>query len=301
MKNINRVGMLGLGTMGGPIALNLLKKGNEPIVAFDPVPDICSKYAEEGIEIAKSYEEFAECDLIFLSLPNSKVVEKVLFGDDGLVGYLKAGQIVVDLSTIQYSTTLVIESKFKEKGISFLDAPVSGMGARAVEGTLSVMCGGEKEVFDNVEPFLNRMGNKVIYMGKVGSGQLTKLINQLLFDINVAAIAEILPFSQKMGLDPKKVADIVNSGTGRSFASEFFIPKILENNFSGGYPLESAYKDLVSASEISSTMNLPLPVLSAATTTYQMALLKGYGKEDKGGMIHVFEELFGVEFRVGEK
>lgn len=301
MKNIKKVGILGLGTMGGPIALNLLKKGKETIFAFDPVPDLCSKYAEEGIKIAKSYKEFAECDLIFLSLPNSKVVEKVLFGEDGLVGYLKAGQIVVDLSTIQYSTTLVIESKLKEKGILFLDAPVSGMGARAVEGTLSVMCGGEKEVFDEVEPFLNRMGNKVIYMGKVGSGQLTKLINQLLFDINVAAIAEILPFSQKMGLDPSKVAAIVNSGTGRSFASEFFIPKILEDNFSGGYPLESAYKDLVSASEISSTMNLPLPVLSAATTTYQMALLKGYGKEDKGGMIHVFEDLFGVEFRVGGK
>ena len=301
MKKIKKVGILGLGTMGGPIALNLLKKGKEPVFGFDPVPDICSKYADEGIKIAKSYKEFAECDLIFLSLPNTKVVEKVLFGENGLASYLKADQIVVDLSTIQYSTTLAIESKLKEKGILFLDAPVSGMGARAVEGTLSVMCGGEKEVFDDVEPFLNRMGNKVIYMGKVGSGQLTKLINQLLFDINVAAIAEILPFSQKMGLDSGKVAAIVNSGTGRSFASEFFIPKILENNFSGGYPLESAYKDLVSASEISSTMNLPLPVLSAATTTYQMALLKGYGKEDKGGMIHVFEDLFGVEFRAGEK
>ena len=301
MKNIKRLGILGLGTMGGPIALNLLKKGKEPGFAFDPVPDICSKYAEEGIKIIKSYKEFAECDLIFLSLPNTKIVEKVLFGEDSLVVYLKAGQIVVDLSTIQYSTTLMIESKLREKGILFLDAPVSGMGARAAEGTLSVMCGGEKEVFDDVYPFLNRMGNKVIYMGKVGSGQLTKLINQLLFDINVAAIAEILPFSQKMGLDPEKVAAIVNSGTGRSFASEFFIPKILENNFSGGYPLGSAYKDLVSASEISSTMNLPLPVLSAATTTYQMALLKGYGKEDKGGMIHVFEDLFGVEFRAGAK
>ena len=122
-------------------------------------------------------------------------------------------------------------------------------------------------------------------MGGVGSGQLTKLINQLLFDINVAALAEILPMAVKMGLDPDLVGDVVNSGTGRSYASEFFIPRILKNSFSDGYPMKHAYKDLVSAAKISADLGIPLPVLGAATTTYQMALLKGFGDLDKGGMI----------------
>jgi 3-hydroxyisobutyrate dehydrogenase-like beta-hydroxyacid dehydrogenase len=134
-------------------------------------------------------------------------------------------------------------------------------------------------------------------MGRSGSGQLTKLINQLLFDMNVASLAEILPMSVKMGLDPYMVGEVVNSGTGKSYASDFFIPRILKNDFSEGYALKSAYKDLVSAAEISANLHVPLPVLGAATSTYQMALLKGYGEQNKGAMIRVFEELLGVEYR----
>ena len=141
------------------------------------------------------------------------------------------------------------------------------------------------------------MGNTILHMGKIGSGQLTKLINQLLFDINVAALAEILPMAMKMGLDPDKVGSVVNSGTGRSYASEFFIPRILQENFSEGYALSNAYKDLVSAAEISASLCIPMPVLSAATATYQMALLRGHGDKDKGSMILIFEELLGVRYR----
>ena len=134
-------------------------------------------------------------------------------------------------------------------------------------------------------------------MGGPGSGQLAKLVNQLLFDINAAALAEILPMSVKMGLDPEKVGEVVNSGTGRSYASEFFIPRMLENSFSAGYPMASAYKDLVSAAEIGSRHCIPMPVLNAAVATYQMALLRGDGDLDKGGMIRVFEDLLGVRYR----
>ncbi|MCL1941670.1 MAG: NAD(P)-dependent oxidoreductase [Synergistaceae bacterium] len=301
MGDIKKIGFIGLGVMGGPMSLNMAKKGSEEVIVYDVSAEAVKKCAEQGLTAAASVADVSKGDVIFLSLPDSEVVEKVLFSPGGVYENLKAGQIVVDLSTIKYSTTIEIDKKIKEKGAKFLDAPVSGMAARAIDADLAVMCGGDEDVFEKIRPFFERIGTNVVYMGKVGSGQFTKLINQLLFDINVAGVAEVLPLAVKMGLDPEKIVSIVNSGTGRSFASEFFAPRALEGNFKDGYPLKEAYKDLVSASEISASLNLPLPVLNAATITYQMALLKGYGHQNKGSMIRVYEELFGVEFRSKEK
>jgi len=297
MGEIKKIGFIGLGVMGAPMALNMRKKGPEEVVVYDVSSELLKKYTEQGLTAATSYVDVAKADVIFMCLPDSEIVEKVLFSPGGVYENLKAEHIVVDLSTIKYSTTIEIDKKIKEKGAKFLDAPVSGMAARAVDGDLAIMCGGDENVFEQIRPFFDRVGTNVVYMGKVGSGQLTKLVNQLLFNINVAGVAEILPLALKMGLDPEKAVSIVNSGTGRSFASEFFAPKILQDNFKDGYALEAAYKDMVSASEISASLNLPLPVLNAATITYQMALLKGHGKKNKGSMIHVYEELFGVKFR----
>lgn len=301
MGDIKKIGFIGLGVMGGPMALNMLKKGSEEVIVYDISAELMKKYTEQGLTAAASYADISKCDVIFLSLPDGEIVKKVLFSPGGVYDNLKTGQIVVDLSTIKYSTTIEIDKKLKEKGVKFLDAPVSGMAARAVDGDLAIMCGGEEDVFDKIRPFFDRVGTSVVYMGKIGSGQLMKLINQLLFNINVAGMAEILPFALKMGLDPEKTVAIVNSGTGRSFASEFFAPRALQSNFQDGYPLEDAYKDMQSASEISASHNLPLPVLNAATITYQMALLKGHGKQNKGSMIHVYEDLFNVEFRAPKK
>jgi 3-hydroxyisobutyrate dehydrogenase-like beta-hydroxyacid dehydrogenase len=206
---------------------------------------------------------------------------------------------VVDTSTITYSATLEIARALEERGIAFLDAPISGMEARARDGTLTIMCGGSARTLEAVRPYLNYMGNNILHMGEVGSGQLTKLINQVLFDINAAALAEILPMAVKMGLGPEKVGSVVNSGTGRSYASEFFIPRILQDNFADGYAMRNAYKDLVSAAELGAARGIPMPVLAAATATYQTALLQGHGDKDKGGMIRVFEDLLGVRFRSG--
>jgi len=301
MGDTKKIGFIGLGVMGGPMALNMLKKGSEEVIVYDISAELMKKYTEQGLTAAASYADISKCDVIFLSLPDGEIVKKVLFSPGGVYDNLKTGQIVVDLSTIKYSTTIEIDKKLKEKGVKFLDAPVSGMAARAVDGDLAIMCGGEEDVFDKIRPFFDRVGTSVVYMGKIGSGQLMKLINQLLFNINVAGMAEILPFALKMGLDPEKTVAIVNSGTGRSFASEFFAPRALQSNFQDGYPLEDAYKDMQSASEISASHNLPLPVLNAATITYQMALLKGHGKQNKGSMIHVYEDLFNVEFRAPKK
>jgi 3-hydroxyisobutyrate dehydrogenase-like beta-hydroxyacid dehydrogenase len=197
---------------------------------------------------------------------------------------------------MEHGATLDIHSRLASANIRFLDAPVSGMQSRAEDGSLTVMCGGSLEVFETVHPWLARMGNNVLYMGEAGSGQLTKLVNQLLFDINCAALAEILPMSRRMGLDPEKIASVINSGTGRSYASEFFLPRILSRHFSDGYPLQAAYKDLVSAAELGARHCIPMPVLAAATATYQMSLLTGNQATDKGSMTRFFEDMLGVQF-----
>jgi 3-hydroxyisobutyrate dehydrogenase-like beta-hydroxyacid dehydrogenase len=254
--------------------------------------------SERGAASAFNPAELAgQVDLVLLSLPNTAIVEKVIFGDDGLIHGARPGMIIVDCGTTSYVPTLDFARRLRERGLRFADAPVSGMEARAQEGTLTIMFGGEQALFDQVRPILAAFGNKVLYMGGVGSGQLTKLVNQLLFNISAAAIAEVLPMAAKLGLDPEKVLQVVTTGTGRSFAAEFFGPRILEGQFDEGYPLKHAYKDMISAAEICAYEQIPLPMVHAATTTYQMALADGYGDEGKGAMIKVFERILGVNFR----
>jgi 3-hydroxyisobutyrate dehydrogenase-like beta-hydroxyacid dehydrogenase len=282
--------------MGRPIAHNLLKSGAELIVS-DRTDRWFGEFRDKGVTTTTNAADLAETDILFLCLPNTEVVQSFLLGESGVIARLRQGQTVVDLSTIGYNATVEVGRALEAKSVDFLDAPISGMEARAIEGTLTVMCGGERAVFERVRPYFDCIGNKILYMGPTGSGQLTKLINQLLFDINAAALGEILPMAAKMGLDPDLVGEVVNSGTGRSYASEFFAPRILKGHFGDGYPMAHAYKDLVSGAELGANQGIPMPVLAAATATYQAALLRGHGEKDKGGMVCVFEELLGVQFR----
>lgn len=291
-----KIGFVGLGQMGKPMAMNMLKSGAELTVSALETTSF-AEFQAKGARTTQNLRDMGDADMVFLSVPNGKAAQAVLTGDGGLLTSAKRGQIVVDTSTITYSETLEIAKRCAERGVVFMDAPISGMEARAVDGTLTVMCGGEREVFDKVKPLLELIGNKILYMGALGSGQLTKLINQLLFDINAAALAEVLPMAVKMGLDPDLVGEVINSGTGRSYASEFFISRILRDHFSDGYLMKHAYKDLVSGAHISADLGIPMPVLAAATATYQTALLRGHGDKDKGGMVQVFEELLGVRYR----
>jgi 3-hydroxyisobutyrate dehydrogenase-like beta-hydroxyacid dehydrogenase len=292
-----KIGFIGLGQMGKPMALNIVNKSGAEVAVHSIDQASYDEFRKAGARTVANAHELADAELIVLSLPNGDVVRDVLLGSGGLLDHLKSGQTVVDTSTIGHAVTLEIAEALAARGIDFIDAPVSGMEARAVEGTLTVMCGGDRAVYERVEPTLRCFGNNLLYMGPAGSGQLTKLINQLLFDINCAALAEILPMAVKMGLEPKKVGEVINSGTGRSYASEFFVPRILENSFSSGYPLKHAYKDLVSAAELGARRCIPMPVLAAATATYQLALLEGHGALDKGAMVLPFEKRLGVRFR----
>ncbi len=292
-----KIGFIGLGTMGKWMALNMMKAGF-PMRVYDINPAPVQFLAGQGAAAAKSPADVAaEVDWLFLSLPDTELVEKVVFGENGVALGAKPGLVLVDLSTISYIPTLEINRKLKEKGILFADAPVSGMEARAKEAKITVMFGGDEGLFQKVRPALDAIGNQIVYMGAVGSGQLTKLINQLLFNISCAGLAEVLPMAVKLGLDPEKVAQVVTTGTGRSFAADFFIPLTLDNRFDEGYPVKSAYKDMISAAEISAHKGIPLPVVNATAVTFQMAIAEGYGDLSKGGLIRVFEKLLGTEFR----
>ena len=295
-KRATTIGFIGLGQMGKHIAKNLMGEDVDLTVCNRSQAEFAS-FLRAGAKTTDNAQDLAGCDIVFLCLPGDESVKAVLTGEKGLLPLFTRGRIVVDLSTVSYTTTIELAATLAEKGVAFLDAPVSGMEARARDAALSVMVGGPAEDFARIEGYLQRIGNKILHMGPAGSGQLAKLVNQLLFDINMAALAEVLPLAVKKGLDPEKVGQIVNSGTGRSYASEFFIPQILNNDFSAGYPLRNAYKDIISGVEIAAREVIPMPVTLAAAVTYQTALLKGYGGEDKGAMIKVYEELLGVSYR----
>nr|WP_171178189.1 NAD(P)-dependent oxidoreductase [Ruegeria sp. HKCCD8929] len=291
-----KFGFVGLGQMGAPMAINLAQEHD--VLVYDRNTNAVANVEQSGAKGADEPDQFSDVDVLITCLPAAKIVNSALFDPKtGLVQHLKAGALVIDTSTIEYGATLELRNRLQAADLRFLDAPVSGMQKWAEGGSLTMMVGGDASDLAEVQGALSTMASKILHMGNVGAGQLTKLINQLLFDINAAALAEILPLSVKLGIDPVQVAEVVNSGTGRSYASEFFVPHILKGDFSNGYPMQAAYKDLISGAEISARHNIPTPVLAAATATYQQALLEGHGDKDKGGMILVYERLLDATFR----
>ena len=291
---------IGLGDMGRSMALHLAKKReseSEEVVAFDLDPARIEGLDAPGLVATTDPRKMAGAEVLFLCLPDGNVVEAALFGADGVAAGLADGAIVVDLSTTAHGKALEIGRRLAAEGKKFLDAPVSGAPAGAAAGTLTVMVGGDPATFEAVRPLIARIGTNVLHMGPSGSGQLTKTVNNVIYDINIAALAEVLPMAVAMGLDPEKLAQIVTTGTSRSYASEYFVPRMLKRLFDEGYPLGKAYKDLVSCAAVAAEGNFPMPVTAAATATYQTALRQGHGDKDKGAMVLPFEDLLGVQFR----
>jgi 3-hydroxyisobutyrate dehydrogenase-like beta-hydroxyacid dehydrogenase len=291
-----KIGMIGLGAMGGPIAHHLNK--NDELIAVSAIDATSfAAFEAKGIKVSTDPTIVVSAEMVVLCVPDGAIEKDILFGKGGLAAALKPGTLVVDLSTIIYQDALEIGERLMAAGIDYLDCPISGMKERAQTGTLTVMCGGDKALFDKARPYLERFGSKVLYMGAPGNGQLMKMTNQLVYDTNIAALAEVMPMAVKMGLDPVMVSQVINTGTGRSHASEYFLPMILEGRFDTSYTLGGAYKDLISAARISADHNIPMPVISAMTSAYQAAIRAGHGKKDKGAMILPFEGLLGVKVR----
>jgi len=196
-----KLGFVGLGQMGSPIALNLLKSGAELVVS-DRDEGRIAPLRDRGAGGTTNAAELADTDILFLCLPNTEVMRSVLTGEGGIIEHLRRGQTVVDLSTIGYGATVEIGRALEATGVAFLDAPVSGMEARAIDGTLTVMCGGARDVFDRVKPYFDCIGTTILHLGPTGSGQLTKLINQLLFDITPPRSAKSCPWRRRWGWTP---------------------------------------------------------------------------------------------------
>ena len=298
---IKKIGFIGLGQMGKWMASNLVKCGFD-LTVFDINPAAAALLSKQGAVQTSSPAELARrVDLTILSLPNSDVVADVSFGKDGIVHGSKSGQILVDCGTAGYLWTRKFSESLQKHGLRFADAPVTGLEQRAKDATLTIMYGGEPNLLEEIRPLLEAMGNHVVHMGDVGSGQLAKMTNNILYNANIAALAEVLPMAVKLGLDPERIAEVVNAGSGQSFASKFFIPHMLEDRFDHSYSLNNAYKDMANAAEISAHYKIPLPMVHTALTTYQKALSLGLGQEDKGAMIKVFEKKLGVAFRKRRK
>ena len=279
---MDRLGFIGLGQMGRWMAANLLDAGFDLTVcdldtrAVKTLTDLGAHSAPTPTALS------ARADTIFLSLPHQGVVEQVVCGAGGILQEARPGRLVVDCGTTDYLWTIDFAEKMAARGTDFVDAPVTGMEQRAKDATLTIMFGGPQGLLEKIRPALDAMGNRIVHMGAAGSGQLAKLVNQLLFNTHMAALAEVLPMAAALGLDPEKIAQVINTGSGRSFASETFLPHILEDRFSHGYSMDNAYKDMAGGLRISAANRIPLPVVQAATATYQTALRAGYGKPGQG-------------------
>ena len=297
---MNDVGFIGLGSMGRGMMANLVSN-QVPVVAFDIDASARNLASGRGVRLAENVATVGrDCKRIVLSLPDGDVVEDVLYGAGDMAASLMAGAILVDTSTTHARKSREFAERLREQDVSFLDAPVTGMETRAADATLTIMVGGDPSAFESVRPLLEHMGSIVVHMGLPGSGQLTKMVNNVLYNVSVAAMAEMLPLAARLGLDPQSVRRVVSSGSGQSFGFDYFSERVLEGRFHEGYPMGKAFKDMLAISEHANALKAPMPVVSGAMQTYRQALAEGYGEEAKGAMIKVWERVMGVDLRGGK-
>jgi 3-hydroxyisobutyrate dehydrogenase-like beta-hydroxyacid dehydrogenase len=292
-----RIGFIGLGRMGRGMARNLLAAGVD-LTAFDLDPGAVADLTTAGACAADSAAALAaRVDRVFLCLPFAPEVRATLFGEGGLCSGAREGLRVVDCTTLIRSDALEIAARAAESGLGYNDCPISGMPFRAADGTLTIMFGGDVADFEAVRPLLAHMGSDVIHCGALGSGQLMKAVNNVIYDINIAALCELLPLATEAGLDPQTVAAVVTSGSSRSFASEYFVPRMLEGRFEGDFSMAQAWKDIVNVQEIAVRHGAMTPLTAAMTAIYQTAIAQGHGGEPKSAMIKVYEQVLGAAFR----
>ena len=290
-----RIGFIGLGIMGKPMVRNLLKAGHE-IVAYDVIRENMDAVAIAGATTANSPKEVAgQCRLIITMLPNSPHVKAVVMGDSGILQGAMAGTILIDMSSIAPLTSQEIAKACKEKGVKMLDAPVSGGEPKAIDGTLSIMAGGEKTVFDQVLEILMLMGTSVVHCGDVGAGNTAKLANQVIVALNIAAVSEAFLLAAKAGMDPKVLFGAIKGGLAGSTVMNAKVPMILERNFVPGFKIDLHIKDIENALETGHKVGAPLPLTAAVMEMLQILHVDGCGEEDHSAISKYYEKLVGNE------
>jgi 2-hydroxy-3-oxopropionate reductase len=290
------IGFIGIGIMGRPMAKNLIKAGYKLIVydKFSKFDDLVSLGAEGG---ASNKDVASKSDIIITMLPNSPQVKEVILGDGGVIEAVKPDQIVVDMSSIAPAASQEIGAALKAKGIAFLDAPVSGGEPKAVDGTLAIMVGGDQKTFDTVKPILEKMGSSVTLTGDIGSGNVTKLANQIIVALNIAAVSEAFVLSTKAGVDPVKVFDAIKGGLAGSTVMNAKIPMILDGNFNPGFRIELHIKDLQNALDTAHNLNVAVPLTAVIMETLQALKVDGMAANDHDAIIRYYEKLAKIEVR----
>jgi len=295
-----KIGFVGLGMMGLPMSSNLIEAGYA-VTVFD--------LDDKAIETAKAFgatsadsaaATAAQSDVIITMVPDSQHVEAVISGPNGIIEGIKAGSVVIDMSTIDPEVGKKMSNLLEEKGANFIDAPVTGGVQGAESGTLSILVGGNAEVFERALPVLNVMGGDISHMGPVGSGHTTKIANQLIGVATVAGMSEAFVLAKKAGLDMQTFFDAVKNGAGRSWALETLGPKILNGDFSPGFMVQHMQKDLRLAGELGAKTGTSLPTTSLIAQLYRSVQAEGGDATKQGhqALIQAIEKLSNEQARI---
>ncbi|GKV80921.1 2-hydroxy-3-oxopropionate reductase [Pectobacterium carotovorum subsp. carotovorum] len=290
-----KIGFIGLGIMGKPMSKNLLKAGYS-LVVMDRNLDAVAEVVAAGATAAETPKQVAElCDVIITMLPNSPHVKEVVLGENGVIDGARAGSIVVDMSSIAPLASREIATALAAKEIAMLDAPVSGGEPKAIDGTLSVMVGGDKALFERCFEILKSMAGSVVHTGDIGAGNVTKLANQVIVALNIAAMSEALVLATKAGVNPDLVYQAIRGGLAGSTVLDAKAPMVMDRNFKPGFRIDLHIKDLANALDTSHGVGAQLPLTAAVMEMMQALKADDLGSADHSALACYYEKLAKVE------
>jgi 3-hydroxyisobutyrate dehydrogenase-like beta-hydroxyacid dehydrogenase len=294
---IKKISYLGLGTMGSGMVGNILKGGYE-LTVWDRTAEKCQPFARKGARVAKMPADAVRgVDLVMYSLSDDDAVEKVVFGEQGILSAITTGQIAVDMSTVLPATSLREQEAYAKRGVDFLDAPVFGSKNESANAKLWVLAAGKKEVFEKVKPVLEKLGQTVHYLGKNGNATAMKLVGNLIVALELEALAEGLVLAQKAGLDLKNVMEVVKVADFRSPLLVGNGENILKRDFSTYFALQLMLKDANLIERFSESLGSPIPALRVVQKNLEDAVELGFGKENASALIKALEKRAGVEVK----
>jgi 2-hydroxy-3-oxopropionate reductase len=293
------IGFIGLGIMGKPMAKNLLKAGHK-LVVYDIQDAPVSELVQAGVTAGESPRDVAaQCELIITMLPNSPHVKQAVLGKNGVIEGAKPGSVLIDMSSIAPLVSREVAAALAAKEIEMLDAPVSGGEPKAIDGTLAIMVGGKEAVFEKVKDVLLKMGASAVLCGEIGAGNVTKLANQIIVALNIAAMSEAFVLATKSGVDPERVFNAIKGGLAGSTVLNAKAPMVLEGNYKPGFRIELHIKDLQNALDTAHETGVPIPLTSQVMEMMQALKVDGKQTEDHGGLIQFYEKLAGIKVRKG--
>lgn len=290
-----KIGLIGLGIMGKPMAKNILKGGYTDLLVSDLNKAAVEEVVACGAKAATNKEIGETCDVVLTMLPNSPHVKSVMLGENGVAAYMKPGAVFIDMSSINPVASKEIAAVLAEKNIEMLDAPVSGGEPKAIDGTLSFMVGGKQEVFDEYKPLLETMGASVVRCGDVGAGNTTKLANQIIVACNIQALAEALTLAQKAGVDPELVFQAIRGGLAGSTVMNAKAPMMIAGNDKPGFKIDLHIKDLNNALDCAHTVGAPVPMTASVQEILQWLHNNECGGNDHSAIAKYYEHLTGIK------